>query len=78
MSAIDTKYAYDVVAEMMPRMGVAGVDVDSQAYKDILSEHGKKRAHGEFSRNQVDKQVRHILGIIGRYGFGAFEGGAQR
>ena len=72
MSTVDTRIAYAVVMDMMPKPGVAGVGLDSQAYKDLLAEHIAKSK--KTSPTQVDKAVRHLLETIGAFGFGMYDG----
>lgn len=67
--------AMAIVKSMMPSTdgGIAGVGLDSSAYKDILRE-----AQSEFSippdaMAGVDQEVRALLEEIGRTAFGMFD-----
>lgn len=69
MSTKITRRAVEVVLEMLPKPGVAGVDLNSRAYWDLLGEHSSTPAETE----ALAREVYWVVDALGRGEFSVLD-----
>lgn len=71
-----TRFSNDVkefVQSMMPLPGVAGVDLDSPAYRDMLTEAENDGTIKPGYRSGFDSDVRSLIVVCGQRGFSVLD-----